>query len=81
MFLVCTSVYHVRHCAIRRPARGLITELYDENDTLVSSRADLARVCNSFFSKLHDIPTLNERRDEICVKLWSHVPCKFSFES
>ena len=63
------------------PAGGLITELYDEDDTKALSGADLVRVCNTFYSKLHATPLPNERRDDICVKLLNRVQCKFSLEA
>lgn len=43
--------------------------------------ADLARVNNTLYSKLHGTPLSNERRDDIFVELLNHVPCKFSLEA
>lgn len=43
-----------------RPASGLITELFDEDNTTISSSADLARVCNSLYSNLYVWPVMDE---------------------
>lgn len=61
-----------------RPAGGLITELYDEDNTIASSSANLAKVCNSFYSKLYACPVQNEQRHEHVDELLSYVPKKFS---
>lgn len=50
-------------------AGGLITELFDKDDTLVSSQADLAKVCNTFYSKLNAYPTTDTHREECCAEL------------
>ena len=36
-----------------RPAGGLIIELYDDETNVVSSSADLARMCDTLYSKLY----------------------------
>jgi hypothetical protein len=46
---------------------GFITKLYDEDDMLVSSLAYIAKVCNTFYSKLHAYPTPYAHREEICA--------------
>ena len=41
---------------------GLITDLYDEDDIVVSSSMDLAWVYNTFYSKLYASLAPNERK-------------------
>lgn len=59
------------------PTGGLITKLYDKDDTIISSSKNLAHVCNAFYSKLYSRPTLDEQSNECCAELMSRVPCKF----
>lgn len=47
-----------------RPAGGLITELYDEDDIVVSSSAYLTKGCNAIYSKLYACPTSDEQQRE-----------------
>jgi hypothetical protein len=39
-----------------RPAEGLIIELYDDETNVLSSSADLARMCDALYSKLYAKP-------------------------
>lgn len=59
-------------------AAGRITELYDEDDIVVSSSMDLTRVCNSCYSKLYVYPISNEKQKEYGKNLLSYVLSKFS---
>lgn len=61
-----------------RPAGVLITELYDEDNTTISSSADLARVCNSFYSNLYMRLVMDEQQHEHEEELLSYIPTKFS---
>ena len=46
-----------------RPARGLIPELFDKNDIVISSSVDLARVYKTFYSKLYaTLVSMSNRR-------------------
>ena len=57
---------------------GLITELYNEDNTTISSSTDLAKVCNSFYSKFYARPVVDEQRQEHMEELLSYVPNFFS---
>jgi len=57
-----------------RPTSGLITKLYDEDNTIISSSANLAKVCNSFYSKLYVCLVQNEQQHEHVEKLLSYIP-------
>lgn len=58
----------------KRPTRSLVTKVYDDDDdTVVSSSADLARVCNILYSKLCTKSTPCEQRRECCVELIRYV--------
>ena len=59
------------------PAGWLITKLFDEDGAFVSSSADLAKVCNSFYSKLYACPKSNEQRREFEEEILSSVSSKF----
>lgn len=61
-----------------RPVGGLITELYNEDNTTVSSSTDLAKVCNSFYSKLYARTVVDEQQQEHMEELLSSVPNKIS---
>lgn len=61
-----------------RSAGALITSLYDEDNTIVSSSADLTRVFNSFYSKLYANPSLDEQQKEYEEELLNYVPNKIS---
>lgn len=62
----------------KRPAGGLITELYYEDNTTISSSADLGRVCNSFYSNLYACLDMDEQWQVHEEELLSYVPNKFS---
>lgn len=53
-------------------------QIYDENNIVVSSSADLTRVCNSCYSKLYVYPTSDEKQKEHGENLLSYVLIKFS---
>lgn len=61
-----------------REQPAVITELYDEDDIVMSSSANLAKVRNSFYSKLYECLALDKLWREYGVELLSYILSKFS---
>ena len=52
-----------------RPAGRLITELYDEDNTIISSSVNLVQVWNSFYSKLYACPVQEWATTRACGRV------------
>jgi hypothetical protein len=57
---------------------GRIPNLYNEDDIVVSSSANLAPMCNIFYSKLYTSLVPDELKKGCCVELLRHILYKFS---
>ena len=49
------------------PIGGLITKLYNEDEIVVSSRANLARIWSSFYPKLYSPPEADGQREDCII--------------
>ena len=80
MEIGCISSFFFLSSFEEHPTSGLITKLYNDDEIVVSSRADLACFCNSFYSKIYSTLEADGQCEDCCVELLHWIPVQICKE-